>query len=384
MSYDETIILPDGTERTKEEIYNELVDAALEQDLKVSLNDETIAVTIDDFYEGSQNQLITDRIAEVIFQLEDFLNDLDKSSRLTLSEEEALWEKGEEKGIYLLEGEKATGEATFILPIAANSDTEIPSDTLISTDTIVSYKTLENLIIPTGILSGVVPIECTKEGTEGNLPARSITTILTDLPVTVSVTNENPITGGIDPESDESFKQRVIDNTSPPGSKGWYEAILNSKFEDSLVFIDLEETVNCWFKPYDFQENPLEIAENLFETDELITTDKIIINEPQPIEAFNSGTRKLFIKYQPDGSVPTKDIEDEIIKRLKDYVSKRKMKDGIITMPCIQFMVETTEGVQYFDMNGSSYKGYSNGEQVLNRGEYFIFGNANTISFEVV
>jgi len=429
---EDVIIKPDLSERTKNDILNEIVDAAAEQDLKVALEDPTVAVTVDDFYDGSQNHFVADAVANAVFSLEDQLNDIDLGTRISQTTNENLLEKGLEQGLFPYEGNRATGEVTFTLPMVSNSDVDIPENTTIATDLLTQYHTTEAITIPTGVTNGIAPIEADEVGTDSNISPRLISTIIDDMPQAITVTNENAIDGGVDPEDDDSFRQRIIDNNSPPGSKKYYELILNTIFQDSIVSIDInsevelhnpdnvltantilniqedlnddiltpqqiadkythpintlnvEKIINCYIHPFENQENPVQTAIDLFEKEEYATTDTIIINEPQPIEAFNAGSRKLYIRYKSDGTVSKQDLYNEIMKKLEIYVSKQTMADGKITLACIKFIVESTLGVQYFDTENSSYKGYNSGEHILETGQYFVFNNQSMVVIEEV
>ena len=64
--------------------------------------------------------------------------------------------------------------------------------------------------------TGIVPIQATEIGTYGNTPANTITQIPVTIPGITSVTNESPISNGIDDESDDSLLERYYGHLKNP------------------------------------------------------------------------------------------------------------------------------------------------------------------------
>lgn len=65
-----------------------------------------------------------------------------------------------------------------------------------------------------GVIAGGIvelPIRAVETGTLGNVAAGAITSPSTPLPPGVTITNDDPTTGGTDPETDEALRERVLD-----------------------------------------------------------------------------------------------------------------------------------------------------------------------------
>jgi hypothetical protein len=94
--------------------------------------------------------------------------------------------------------------------------------------------------IPAGTLKAKVPVFCTENGTIGNCDRYTVNTFSEDLTIdNVICYNEEALTGGTDPESDDDYRSRILQdemNTSF-GSKNWYINLVNgiSGVHDSMV-----------------------------------------------------------------------------------------------------------------------------------------------------
>jgi uncharacterized phage protein gp47/JayE len=106
----------------------------------------------------------------------------------------------------------ATGSVTFTLPQALSTDLTILSGTQVGTTGGLAFSTIASLTLEAGSLSGSVGIQAQQTGTLYNVAANSITQMLSTIPVTVSVTNPNPTTGGTNAPS-LSTLVNILSNT---------------------------------------------------------------------------------------------------------------------------------------------------------------------------
>lgn len=126
-----------------------------------------------------------------------------------------------EQGLTRKPAVKAKGKVTFSGP----DDTFIAKGTRLSTDTPVYFITTADTTIVNGFAT--VAIEGEGGGVKENVDAGTITIVLGDISGVVSVTNDEPTTGGVDEESDEELIARYIERVSRPitsGNKYQYEA----------------------------------------------------------------------------------------------------------------------------------------------------------------
>lgn len=116
-------------------------------------------------------------------------------------------------GITNLPAAPASGPVTFSVPSAASSSITIPSGTVVGLQGLtVTYATTQDATIPSGSTSVTVPVVCTQAGSVGNVPAGSITAIVSPsslLQQGVSVTNPYPLLNGRDAETDEQKAARA-------------------------------------------------------------------------------------------------------------------------------------------------------------------------------
>lgn len=98
-----------------------------------------------------------------------------------------------------------TGTAGVAIPAGSLFSTTSPSEDQESVD----YASISDATIPQ---SGTVKIDvqCSQDGTIGNTAANTIVLVSSDINGIEAVTNEDPITGGIDEEEDEALIERIL------------------------------------------------------------------------------------------------------------------------------------------------------------------------------
>lgn len=114
-------------------------------------------------------------------------------------------------GIYRLPGTRATGMITFTRPTASASSVSIPAGTQVSTTTnpAIVFATYAPAVLLPGTTSVDVPIIAINPGSLGNLPAGSLTAILSAVSgISGTVTQDQSTGGGRDPEADDAFRDR--------------------------------------------------------------------------------------------------------------------------------------------------------------------------------
>lgn len=128
----------------------------------------------------------------------------------------------------------ATGEVTF----TGTAGTEIPAGTTVAVEGPADqvegkeYEVTEGGEIPEGG-SIDLPVEALAAGAAGDAPAAAVTLLQSEVADVEAVTNADPITGGTDPEDDESLRDRLIEarDGEGPGNttdyKVWSRAFSN-------------------------------------------------------------------------------------------------------------------------------------------------------------
>jgi uncharacterized phage protein gp47/JayE len=133
-------------------------------------------------------------------------------------------------GIYRQLGKRSVGTVSFISNTPAISIINIPLGTQVAVPvgprytTPIYFTTTAPAIIPIGGTQTNVPVIGTLPGVFGNVPANTITAMVTTLNGVTSIANINPTTGGTDPESDAQLRSRwqatAFNNTT--GTNGKY------------------------------------------------------------------------------------------------------------------------------------------------------------------
>lgn len=117
-------------------------------------------------------------------------------------------------GVYRQFGKRASGVVTFTVNTGATNILDIPLGTQIAVPiggnypSAIYYSTIAPAIIGIGDTSVDVPVIATLPGAYGNVPAGTVTSFVSTLVGITSVTNNSPITGGLDPESDSALRAR--------------------------------------------------------------------------------------------------------------------------------------------------------------------------------
>lgn len=124
------------------------------------------------------------------------------------------------EGIYLdYHGERegltrrAATHATGTIEVTGAEGTFIPAGTTVATEeadgvSIEFRTTLDAVIDSDGVVE--IPIEALEPGTQGNIPANSIVNLLETIVGVQSLTNKTETSGGYDEESDDEFRERIL------------------------------------------------------------------------------------------------------------------------------------------------------------------------------
>lgn len=187
---------------------------------------------------GTPERKIVDAVSEAISEayIEQYINgsllDINSKAGLELEQFVGIF------GFGRLQGRQATGTVVLNLTTAATQVLQVPLGTqFYASDAGGSGKPLyfastERVVIPIGATSASVPVQCTITGTIGNVPAQAIDSMTATVGA-ASGTNQVPLTGGTDVETDEQlrtrFKATLLRNIA--GTEDFYLALcLQSKY----------------------------------------------------------------------------------------------------------------------------------------------------------
>jgi len=130
------------------------------------------------------------------------------------AEGEYLARHGAMREVYKKEPVRATGKLTFKSLPSAPFDILIPKGTLCATVEGVLYRTTGSGMIGAGGTSISIPAEAVEAGTGGNTGSKTVTEQVTPIAGITLVRNDFSIKGGSDGETQERFRERVIESYS--------------------------------------------------------------------------------------------------------------------------------------------------------------------------
>ena len=127
---------------------------------------------------------------------------------------EYLDKHAEMRGITRKGASRATGYLSFFVTQEYEENVDIPEGTICSVkdNPLIQFATNYRAFILPGDTGVTIEASALNEGEEYNVPADSITVMVNPPEYIYSVTNQRAFTGGSDPESDESLRQRIIDS----------------------------------------------------------------------------------------------------------------------------------------------------------------------------
>ena len=253
---EDTLKLPDGTVFTRSGIVEESINF-----YKQAYQEDLTQVT--DFSEGSEIRTLHESWAVALFS---FYVEMERQARmkfLRYASGTYLDEIGCEYHLSRKKSEIATGTVTFTTSASINGTSmNIPKGTVIL-DYVTGYEYIlqedVNLVATDTPANGTVYSKLT--GTKYNAPKnrlkafRDISTIRSE----IKVTNPTEITGGVDEEDDESFRNRIL-NAKREKAYGTASAYANLIINDvpdvhDVQFVDPEILISSEKYPRHFKEN---------------------------------------------------------------------------------------------------------------------------------
>lgn len=231
--------------------------------------------------------------------------------------------------------------------VFSRSDTSgavsIPSGTIVGTESGILFETQEDGTIADGSTdSASVSIRASETGTAGNVPAGTVTTIVSTVAGVETVTNAAQLTGGQDDETITEFKRRFrqyIDGLGKSNVHGLVSAALaqegvrsaslvehfppDSGIYNASLYIDdgagnapdaLIETVQTVIDGDGTEENPGHRAAGM----------NVRVLAPTAV------TVDLTVEIESDGSYSDEVIRSEVETAVEEYVNNLRLGDDLI------------------------------------------------------
>lgn len=211
---------------------------------------------ITDFNEGSQIRNLLEAFSVDIYHLEFQENSLLRQAFLTTATGHYLDLFGEEYGVQRNIALQAQGVVTFSISSAVNYPISIPANTRITnTETGLFYDTYITVEIPVGATTVDCPVRSMITGAQTNIPANSEFVFYNEnLFREVSISNSEAFTDGRDSESDEEYRERLLEVKTSDGfgSKSYYVKLGKiSNVHDIALVSSLTRTAKVIVNGYD-------------------------------------------------------------------------------------------------------------------------------------
>lgn len=161
------------------------------------------------------------------------------------------------RGITRKTASLAKGKLAFFLAEALDEDVEIPKGTICSVkdNPLIQFSTNITAYILAGDTGVSIEATALSTGEAFNAPENSVTVMVNPPEYVFSVTNQKAFSGGSDPETDESLRQRIIDSygsalSNGVNAKSMEEQILSiDEIKDCSICYDSEKSVlNVWLR----------------------------------------------------------------------------------------------------------------------------------------
>ncbi len=135
----------------------------------------------------------------------------------------------QQRGLSRIKGNKASGTIVFMLEMPLEYNLVIPAGTICTVgDGSLNYVTRQEAVIYRGSNYAWVRSEAEDSGERYNIGIGKVNTIVTYFSVGIRINNSTSFTGGTDDETDEQFRERLIESyrSTPDGiNKGYFESI---------------------------------------------------------------------------------------------------------------------------------------------------------------
>lgn len=276
----------DGDSITKSDYRDEIIN----QYISANMDGMT---KITDFTIGSEAYHLADVIASFLLEHREMIDTNYRMSMIHTCEGEFLDNFGDMAGVHRYGSSPSTGTVKFTRLSTDSTDSIIiPDGAQVSTDDAISFivdNEGEDLVLESGATDITANVLCELDGAYTNVLANTITLVMGNLGSLVSVTNEEPMTGGADIEDDEEYRARILLSPYevPAGTLAWYENVALTL--DSVHDVRVEKGITQTFADVIITYNPTDwtdtsIAENdlesLFDMKEYdvagVTTDFVL------------------------------------------------------------------------------------------------------------
>ncbi len=262
--------------------------------------------------------------------------------------------RASEYGLKRKPGTKATG----VVQVEGVDGAVIPKGSLFSSESGLLFEAVEDAVVE--LLKASISVKALEEGTLYNLPALKVNTMPVVISGIASCTNQSPITGGSDTESDESLRERIflrLQSPSTSGNKAHYHqwALEVEGVGDARVIPQMNGAGTVGVIPVTVDKRkPSQEAIDLVFT---------FIEENRPIGAtvaVIAPTEKainISAKVEIASSYDADSIKSQYVELLEEYLKKSVYKLAVVDyFKCLSLFydIEGVGAVSEFLINGTN------------------------------
>lgn len=250
------------------------------------------------------------------------------------------------------DGTKATASVVFSRTVA-NGEVTIPIGTRVTTGTGLRFFTLQVATIAAGTTdSNAVEVEAERIGTSYNVSSGSITVLEDTISGVDSVTNATAATGGVDQESDISYKKRFqdyIEGLARSNVAGLSAGALGVEGITSVSVVELFPPVgNVNVDLYIDDGSPTGVAtEKVTEVQSVIDGDGTEENPGYRSAGVNVQVKKpgittqnVTVSVETIPGVDTEQLETDIIDNLTEYINTLGVGNDIVYNELVAAVME--------------------------------------------
>lgn len=279
----------------------------------------------------------------------------------------------EERGIVRRESVNAsgyvsiTGKPGLIIPLGYGFSTNADDDG----NTIDFVSTEEVTIDSLG--NAKIPIEATEGGSESNVGANVVVLHTGDetgelLEDITSVSNDNPITGGLDEESDDTLRERIVtydrsqSNSfigNPSDYKRWAMSVAGVGAVTVTSAEDTSGTVKLVILDQNGDPASKSIQDDVYDyimspndKDSRLAPINAVLSIVTPATLKINISAKVYLK-----GIALKDVESTFRNKVQEYLLNNALEDLIVRVSAISDLLYSIDGV--YDYENVTINGYS-------------------------
>ena len=239
------------------------------------------------------------------------------------------------RGLTRQAAEYSTGTVTVTLDSPLGYDVTYPYQTYFSTDGIdtIAFYSSDEATISTGNSTVDIPIQAVLAGSDGNVDASTVTVVVSPVTGTETVTNGSGFTGGVDSETDEELRERILSAGlgSSTGTPEWYASTAETVtgVYDAVCIENPYDTDNkvCVYVCGDTRpttDGIIEDVEDIFSADDgHIAGIEVQVDKPTFLE-----TGVTFTVLSLDPSLNSDTVKSNIEDNISAYMEGGTTTDG--------------------------------------------------------